>query len=436
PRFNNAQRGGGSWFPTDLQMGRQILVDTILQANPHFSVEDPVITIIKKELESDALLAELRVINNEELTYNPFIVELLINESTDLIQSCIQQRTELKNLEVTLLTDSINKILSRKRRSYEKAVIDADANIPAAHKTLSKQYRLKYSENSIMSDDESSDAVKRYEDTLKAARTDLRTEFETYEDLLIDFSKDANSGLNYFLRYKEKKELYWEDLKELFRKLKSLERGFATVYRIVAPLPELSQSGLLNQYYLWLKSNLLKLSKILETEQEFTLFIPIKNGFRTRKGGIAILFPTENLRGQPWRETFDEMRNAGEFVFKLPPAILEFKRHIRTRSIGVLVRTKDRQDLQEFWNLTITLPKQVDSTGHEWRIPKLVVTATNSRDLLYDYQAKSLSYFNANPFARDGDWRIEFPETSSIDNPRRSDIILDVILVLRVAVTE
>ncbi|MDR2238696.1 MAG: hypothetical protein LBE92_21490 [Chryseobacterium sp.] len=406
----------------------QILAEVLIEAIPDLTPNDSVIIKVKKEIEDDRLMQDLNQLNEAPLAYNPFAVELLLNEASELLQSCIQKRTELKNLEITLLTDSINKIMSVKKRDYESKVIESDNNFSSSGKILSKQSALKVgTDNVITAEISSVQKVEEYEKNIKSAKRELKAVNDKYEDLLSEFSQDNNSGLNYLSRYIETKEIYWEDFKEVFRKLKCLEVGFKTVYDIDSPLPPVTKDNLLNKYYLWLKRNLLKLSKILEQEQEFTLILPLKTGFFD-KDSAAVTSPIFNI------PTFDIKRDSGTIEFKLPKNILSGKKLVRIRNIGAGVRRDDRINNAEYWNLKVILPKQKDSLGNSYLLPEFTVSCTNAKDLTFDNQVKSLAYFNADPFVENDDWRIKVPAFSSQGNPRNQ--IQDIILFIRVALTE
>ncbi|MDZ4712924.1 MAG: hypothetical protein SGI89_11460, partial [bacterium] len=409
------------------KMKNQILADVLMEAIPTLTPTDPIIVKVKKEIEDDKLIQDLQQLNAAPLSYNPFAVELLINEATELLQSCIQRRTELKNLEVTLLTDSINKILSVKKRDYDTKVINADTSYTNSSKVLSKQSKVTVSSTNIEAEANSVLQIATYETTIKDAKKDLKSENEKYEDILLETSQDPNSGINYLSRYIEVKEIYWEDFKEVFRKLKCLEVGFKTVYEIDSPLPIISKDSLLNKYYVWLKNNLLKLSKVLEQEQEFTLILPLNVGIFDKDSPNATtpIFKVAN---------FDTKRNSGTIDFKIPQNILNGKKLFRIRSIGANIRRDDRINNAEYWNIKVNLPKQKDSSGNTYSMPELTISCNNSKDVSYDNQVKSLTYFNANPFITNDDWRIQVPAFSSQSNPR--DQIQDIVLFIRIALIE
>jgi hypothetical protein len=408
-------------------MKNEILADVLLEAIPGLTATDPIILKVKKEIEDDKLISNLQQLNTSPLSYNPFAVELLINETTELLQSCIQKRTELKTLEVTLLTDCINKILSAKRREYDASLQNADAAYPNSNKALSKQSKLILSQTTAEADPASSQQVATYEKAIKDAKKELKAESDKYEDILSEFALDPNSGINFLSRYVELKEIYWEDFKEVFRKLKCLEVGFKTVYEIDSPLPAISKDTLLNKYYIWLKDNLLKLSKILEQEQEFTLILPLKAGLFDKDSANADS-PLFKVAG------FDTKRSSGTIDFKIPRSILAGKKTFRIRNIGANIRRDDRINSAEYWNIKINLPRQKDSLGNTYSMPELNISCSNAKDVNYDNQVKSLTYFNANPFIENDDWRIKVPAFSSLSSPR--DQIQDIVLFIRLALIE
>lgn len=400
----------------------KILARTLLEAFPDISASDPIIEIIKQEIEDDELMDSLKLINAAPLAYYPYSVELLINEASELIQSCIQKRNELKNLEVTLLTEAINRILDRQRKVYEDQVVEAEIGFTNSSKMLSKQTKVKYTNVWQEADPASAQEIKVFEDAIKKARRELKSEYEKYDDLTNEFAKDINSGLNFLYRYKETKEIYWEDFQELFRKLKSLEVGFKTVYEINSPLPTISKENFLNRCYIWLKQNLLKVSKILEKEQEFTLVFPLKVGVFEKDGATAIGAVAD----------FDNKRNIGLIEFKIPKSLLQGKKLVRIRHIGLSLRIDARTNDIEHWNVKVYVPKQTDSQNTEWSIPELCITATNGREILPENQVRSLAYFNVNPFIENDDWKIRLPVKSSKEQARST--INDVIISLKLAV--
>lgn len=404
-------------------------------------LESSDIDLIKRELEDDKLLKELAKINSSPLAYNPFAVEFLLSDTTELLKSCIEKRTELKNLEVTLLNDSINKLLLAQKRKYEKEIADVDERYPNLDKKLAKQIKLKTTPDAVEADDTSVTEIRKYEEEIKRLNNGLKKEYEDYEDLLQEFSKDKNSGLNYLARYMELKEIYWEDFKEVFRKLKSLEVGFKTVYEIDTTLPPITNDNLLNKYYLWLKHNLLKLNKLLETEQEFTIPVSLKEGFPSPGGGnnVVNIFSSYAKKAEWGRLIFFPF----QFTLDAPMSTSAFfnKKH-RIRSIGasIILSSSIKSKMtaaEDYWQINIKPPALKDSLGNKYDIPFLSIACSNSNGLPIDNQIKSSTYFNANPFGGTWDFKISIQGTqhNQIDHfGADNSIIADVLLFIKVAV--
>lgn len=401
------------------------------------------LAIIKRELEDDKLLEELERINSSPLAYNPFGVELLLSDTSELLKSCIEKRTELKNLEVILLNDSINKILSEQKRKYEKEIDAVEKKYPDTAKILAKQIKLKTSPTSVEADDLSVNEIRKYEEEIEDLTDKLKKQCEYYEDLLQDFSNDKNSGLNYLARYMELKEIYWEDFKEVFRKLKSLEVGFKTVYDIDIELPKISEDNLLNKYYIWLKANLLKLNKLLETEQEFTLTISLRNGIP-----VSGKFPeggwTADVALKPEKTDWGTLLESCMFDFSLSAyskgRLRDKKFKIRNIAATILLDEYREGEMKtpEYWQISIKPPDQKDSLGNNYSLPYLNFNCCNSKEEPSGDQVKSSTYFNSDPYA--GWWSIKNSYNGTQHNQisrygsATRPIIIDILIFLRVSV--
>lgn len=387
--INNLNKGGHG-FVTNLQ----VVTD---------DATDYEISVVRRELEDDQLMAELKNIcaNTTSLAYNPFAIEFLVSDTIELLKSCLQKRTDLKNLEVTMLTDSVGKILAVKRRNYQNEILAAEATYPQPEKILSKQSRIKLSDNQLEADENSAAAVRQYEDAIKKLAKDYKVESEKYEDLLIAFSKDKKSGLNYIARYVELKEIYWDDVKEVFRKLKSVEVGLNTVYEMDTRLPEVTEENLLNKCYLWLKESLLKLSKLLNREQEFSIAISLKHGTATAPDGnmakVLVLFNGEASPKSPKDIKWDEFLKAGNFSFNImwgaAADSVYFQKKYRLKSISLQLTGIGSEG---YMNIRLQPPSAKDVNSNEYTPPSLTYLCSVSRGT--GDQTSNLSYVNTNPF--------------------------------------
>lgn len=407
--------------------------------NPLYS--DSALDLIRSELEDTRLLEDLNKINSAPPFYNPFGVEFLIGDTTELLKSCLQKRTELKNLEVVLLNDCIGKLMAARRKEFENDIDELNKNYPGSSGILSKQTKLKTNLDSVEADEASSVQVKNYETSVRDIKEKLDTEAAHYEKVLEEFSADKNSGLNYLTRYIELKEIYWEDYRELFRKLKSLEVGFKTVYDMNVPLPEIGSDNLLNKYYIWLKNGMLALNKILETEQEFTMAISIKGG-RPGYGSGEDLFP---VVVRPNNGIHFLLNASGNLKFSLGYASSSdffYQKKLRLRSIGASIRLHDEIEnntkTTDYWSVSLRPPAQTDSAGNKITLPIQHILCTNSKETTFDHQHKSSAIFNINPIPEWWELFLSKRGTNRNDYGRavtygNDYIVEDVILFFKVA---
>ena len=324
--------------------------------------------------------------------------------------------------------NSINKILSKKKKDFDDRILKLDEdNIEFSSSVIIKQNCLKGDQTqNVIGDESSIERVSKYENVMLEYRKGFKAQADKYESILEEFSENLSSGLNYLDRYKSMKEMYWEDLKELFRKVKSLYVGLSGVYGIHEPLPSFKEPSFLNELYLWQKSVMLQLSKLLESEQETTVVISLRNGFSDTSGGRFSFFTQED---------FDRQLVKGVLEFSIPEVADDMNspfsnRHRpRLRSISVFVNANE----YDIWNLRIKIPNPY--SNHY--TPDLFISANSpSINSKFEFEFKSLSYFNLSPI---GVWEIFFPDYSSAGtnrissyNPDRS-VIDNVFLVLKLS---
>jgi hypothetical protein len=389
---------------------------------------------VKRELEDTAFLAEIAKITSAPPVYNPFSFEFLLSDTAELARNCLDRRTELKTLEVTLLNETVNRIMNLKKREYDGKVKKAENEFPESDKVLTKQFKLKNSSTSSEADPKSVAQVSKFEGAIKEA-TDKLKEFQIgLEDQLTEFAKDKNSGLNYLARYIETKKIYWEDVKELAKKMRTIEVGLKTVYSIDSRLSKIEDKNLLNGYYVWLKENLLKFNQLLEKEIEYTMTISLKAGVphSYTEDGLDLLF-------RPKGSSLTTLLKEGKVEFHpnryYTPSYFFGKKH-RIRSIGAAVlltkEAKSRMFCESYWNILLIPPKMKDSLGKEYQLPDIPLYVPSSQDSRHDNQVNTPTCFNVSPF---GWWTIRLSQFCTMKFIRATDVH-DVLLFIKVAITD
>jgi hypothetical protein len=381
-------------------------------------VDSPIIKSLNFETDDTQLVNNMTMITGA--FYNPFPVEVLINESVDLMQSCITQRNILRNLEISILTSNINQSLADAKIENQNRNKLAEDNFLSSNQVLIKQIKISTINDNMVADPNSATEVKKYEFDLNDAKRIYQNACNNLQAIASAYSAQPNTATNYILRYREAKELFITDFEELYMKLKSLEVGLKGVYNIDMPMPE-PISNPLNGLYKYLKQAIFSLGRLLDRDEECTLILPLKTGY-------------ENINGVTWNlADFDAQLATGTISFKLPSSIFPLKECARLRGIGVCMRIDARATENELWNITISPPLQKILQVVPINPPTLSLGCLNARELTYDNQAKSLTFLNADPFANNN-WVIKLPEKSSFGNPR-SDI-QDIYLYLRIAVID
>jgi hypothetical protein len=427
-----------------MQTKNQILADLLKNSLLEINISDSDFDTVRRELEDDQLISELKEIVEGPLAYNPFGVEFLLSDTTNLLQSCLQKRTELKSLEVTLLSDCMNKVVAVKKRQFDQDVAKVELRYPDLVRTLAKQTKLKSTAGSVEPHEDSVKQVSAYESEMKSLKDSFKSITNELEDQLLEFSKDKNSGLNYLSRYSALKEIYWIDVKELFRKLKSLQIGFKSVYNIDTKWPGISSDNLLNSYYKWLKESLLKFNKLLETEQEFTITVSIKHGVPMAGGGNdPIQISSKYTDLSDW----GRLLWMAPFSFKFSPYMMgDFGgKYHRIRSIGGTIILSDKGKKQpssseDYWSMQVKPPDAKDSDGNIYTMPFFTFTCSNSIPVPNDSQVKSKNYFNIDPYSGWWDVKLSFQGSQGVQFVDGADIsgddplIADILVFIKVAI--
>ncbi len=381
---------------------------------------DPIRNNLLRDIEDENLVSNLNSIHTLPRTmYNPFRVEMLIDDCIRLISSLLIKRTELKNLEVIMV-----------RESAKKTMLNERIDNPAANNEYSAM---------MVGDIEK-----------KIINDALSNKLAEYEKALDNLSNQIDSGLNYPNRYNELLEIYKLDYEEFYTKLKSVEVGVKTVYGIDEPLPTIDDGAItqaLNKYYLWIKKILIKLDIILENEQEQTMIIPLLRGFEKT---VEISGDNPVIEGKIKFVSDDQItafKRTGKLQFNLTSELLPGKKFVRIRDVNVYIfidkyvkigqgtsfeslSSDHRNDIR---NTTIKIPPQMDRNGNSWTAPELFFAAPLINSTIIESKNNCNSYYNANPFA--GNWQIKVAKSSCSPDPQEyeREKIQDILLVLRVA---
>ncbi|MEO8211016.1 MAG: hypothetical protein ABI840_10675 [bacterium] len=271
----------------------------------------------------------------------------------------------------------------------------------------------------------------------KINNNNLKDIINDFEKNLLDLSNNDDSGLHYLNRYIFLKKVYEDDFIEFFKKIKSLEVGLQTVYKLsdkngnfftLPKLPPVNpKNKLLNEYYTWIKDVILAMTKLLQTEQEQSIVIGLNYG--TWDKDVNYL-----LKG------YDDpsIKINGLATFNLNNEMLGNKKLVRIRGIGVYMLHPEhpkqplnsptdnenyyKNSFVEYWNVKMKLPKQTDINGNIWEIPQLIFSAPNLNSGLKDMYIKSDTYYNADPFANHDSnilqWEIEVGKKGTIGTDR------------------
>lgn len=374
-----------------------------IKINSASEISDPILAIVRKELEDDDLLKDLKAITSPDtkLSASPYGFEYILSDTTSLIHRCMDKRTDLKNLEVALLNDTVSRILSEKQKGYEKGIRDVEEAYPELAGLLAKQTSLVNNGNEIKGDDASINKVNEFEGKVKQINSEFRNDKESLEKMVLDFKEDNNSGLNYLARYIELKEIYWNDMKELFGKLRVLEVALYDLYSIESKLPQIEKgTNLLNECYIWLKKNLQLLNGMLEYEEEYSVVISLRNGIILGPGSMVLLqHPDDDNTIEPKNVDWSRFMKADYFYFY---AMLSGQ-NLRIRNIGAKIvfngryHTESMQGATDYWALSISPPFDVVTVSDKPRKnekfynPSVSLICSTTEEFSYDAGTKKVN---------------------------------------------
>ena len=176
----------------------------------------------------------------------------------------------------------------------------------------------------------------------------------------------------------------------------------------------------------------MQIENIIQNEQESTLIISLNQGVNNKDG----------LINGSYIPNFIQQRDAGLFDFKLQSDLIPGGKYFRLREITCcLTLGEGNTQYNEFYTsevypIIIKLPNQFNSVGNSISLPKLNSFATSYYKINKDFDVKSNTILNIDPFANDN-WQITIPKRGSFhaDGNLSRNIISNFFLILKIAHT-
>ncbi len=410
-------------------MENELLVQALLASKPIGFYSNDKLERIKEGINPPSLINELLTLSNYA-QHNFYEVESLLQKCNRLINSLLERRDELKNLEVYMLNQCLSQTLRKKSYNSEIQLQQLqEENKELINALLTNNSILKFKDDTIQADEVSQHAVADFATKVTALKNTNRKDVDQIEATFEQFSENIDSGLNYLDRYLEKKDTYAFLLKELYKYLVCLAFGLNIIYDIKEPLPSVNNELLLNKFHTWFRQRIVDLEKITEYEHEVDIICDIKNGMHN----INEYIPNSN------HPNIVTQIAGGIIIYTVPNEVLKDKKNIRLRGVSVYlaVGTGDIQNnpqyLNEVFPVEIKFPSQLTPWGSALPgIPDLRLNATSYLKYNRDLQTSSTYFYNINPFRRP--WTIRIAGRGNLLLSRSA--ISNVYLILKIAYTD
>lgn len=362
--------------------------------------------------------------------YNPLQVESLLDQATIHINACLKRQEEAQELEDRAVNMALEWQLIQKLYDIDKEELKAEENVYSdmLSKVVGKQTSLSNNEGEVSATENSSNSIKDYEKSIRKLKKERIDAIKLNNDLIKRKSLLVGNALNYLERFQNVKQLFQEDIRQVYSMLKAAEEGLKIVYQINNPLPDITDNGYLYLLYIWLKQTINKLEDDLQQDYEYTLLIPLRVGLAVKDQHIKF-YENDNM--------FKQARNTRYLKITIPQEIFPGMKFIRLRGLNVRIR-RENEDVNkafvnEVWNTIVTLPKQRMSNDEQIEIPKAYISAYTMKskgDISSHDQFHGIGLYNASPI---GEWEIELPRQGSRGNSI-DDNMNDIYLEFQLAV--
>ena len=380
---------------------------------------------VLKPIDSGAIEL-LRDINNSALSYNPMHIEPLMDEITKHLDRCLDLQSIAQGIEREALMDILNYDRIQKELELSQKSLENIKVYEGNTKALSKQISLENNEGTISGNEDSIGKISAFETNRLEIEQKLINNKKTINAKINELRNLRGSSFNLSERYGNAKEIFEIEFKELFAKLKSVEKGLKSVYKINNfELPEITESGYLVKLFKYVKLVTNKLENLFQYEQEFLISIPLRYGYYKNNKHYKIY---EN------DAKFKDQVAAGSLNFELPDEIFEELSNVRLRAIKMSVRWDNAVNTSDRWNFIIELPRQRDENGNIlWEIPNYNSVGLMANNPGYIYSnSRDLSIYNA---SLKGEWTIKLPTHSSrqtdINHGDMNDIWFEILVSAR-----
>ena len=380
---------------------------------------------VLKPIDSGAmeLLRDIRVAS---LEYSPLLIEPLIDEINQHLDSCLDLQAIAQSLEREAITDLLSFKRIRKEVELKQQNIELLNNSRVNTESLSKQISLSYSDGVIKGSDESIAKLVEFEGKrLEIEQDILNLEIEI-NDKISELRKLDGSSFDLNERYSNAKEVFEVEFKELFKKLRSVESGLKNVYKLSGlELPVITDSGYLVELYKYVNKVSNELKKYYQKEQEFVVTIPLKLGYSGPD------FEDKHMiYNKP--ADFDNELKAGMLTFELPSEIFKGFSIVKLRGIKISVRWDAAVTAADRWNFEVKVPSPTNGAGDKlWEIPSFRTVGLIASNPGFIYPgSRDLSVYNA-PI--EGEWTIKIPKTSTSNRSLTTSGIFDIWMELLVS---
>lgn len=364
---------------------------------------------------------------NASLKFNPLHVEPLIDESMQYLARCLEQQALAQELEYQAITTVLEHELSINSLKKEEESVVLRNNFEFGAKEIGRQSTISRQGNQSKGTDESIEAIKLFDESINNIQLGKISARKNYLNKLKGLRGQEGSALNLVERFNNAKEIFEIELRELYLRLRSIEKGISEVFGIDdLPLPQVINSGYLKEIQKYLLEVTNRVNGIVQYDQEFVLVLPLSVGYYKNNEHIKFYEDAADFKNQI---------SGGELRFTIPDQILEDFKNCRLKGIKISVRWDKAVNTSDRWSFDVKVPEQRDTDGNLiWDVPQYRVVGLMANNPGYIYSnIRDLSLYNA---SIEGEWEIKLPKKSSRNNSLThadmNDIFVELLITTRV----